>query len=528
MTTLVARLVGSVAAVMLLAGCMSAEDVLFADDGGTSSEPAGDTSRGLGDGPEGSGLDRFYEQEVEWTDCDDDRQCAEVWVPLDYADPDGQAVTVQAERQQAGSDADRQGSLFINPGGPGGSGIDMLDFFVFGDDVEAAYDIVGFDPRGVARSTPVHCIDDAEKDALNAADPTPDDPAEVATFRELFAGFRAGCAERSPEMVGHMSTVEVARDLDILRAVVDDDVLNFYGASYGTAIGATYAGLFPDLVGAMVLDGAVDLSDVGPASGSEGGRLDPRDSTGLQQAVGFDEALTAYLEDCVTSDDCPVGDDVDAGRERIIDLLDEADAAPLPTGTDRPLTEGLLFTGLVLPLYDEMSWSVLTQALDDALDGDGSTFLYLADTYAGRNDDGTYDDNSLDAQSAVNCLDSPSSATIPQIKASGPVYAKEAPVFGPAAQWWPYTCTDWPATAAEPPPDFSAPGAEPIVVIGTTGDPATPYHQAKAMAETLESGVLLTREGDGHTAYMSGNDCISDAVDTFLVDGTPPDDGTTC
>ena len=179
-------------------------------------------------------------------------------------------------------------------------------------------------------------------------------------------------------------------------------------------------------------------------------------------------------------------------------------------------------------MYDEASWPALTTGLDDALDGDGSTLLYLSDLYNGREEDGSYPENSMDAQAAVNCLDDPDDATLQQIEDSAELYATEAPVFGPVAQWWPYACSNWPVSPTEAAPDFAATGAPPIVVIGTTRDPATPYDQAVTMADLLDSGVLLTREGDGHTAYLSGNDCIHAAVDTFFVDGTPPSDGTTC
>lgn len=501
---------------MALAGCASAEDVLRADSEHRTSGPnqSDDSPRGLGPGPSGAGLDRFYDQDVTWTDCSGG-ECADIWVPVDYAKPNGRALTLQAKRKLAEDPGNRQGSLLINPGGPGGSGIDMLSFFGFGSEVTDNFDIVGFDPRGVARSTPVHCIDDAEKDTFNASDPSPDSPAEIKEYEATVEEFVEGCEQGSPALLPYMSTVEVARDLDVLRAVLGDKQLNFYGASYGTAIGATYAGLFPKNVGRMVLDGAVDPTDDGGVGG-------------LDQAKGFETALTAYLEDCVTDDDCPVGDDVDAGRQQIIDLMADIDADPLPTSSGRELTEGLAFTGLVLPLYDRTSWTLLTTALRGALDGDGSVFLYLADTYSGRQKDGSYGDNATDAQAAVNCLDSPSDDTIEEIEESGPKYAEAAPVFGPVAQWWPYLCSHWPVTSAAKKPDYSAPGAAPIVVVGTTRDPATPYDQAVRLADLLDSGVLLTRDGDGHTAYMSGNDCIRDAVDTYFVDGTPPPDDTTC
>ncbi len=294
-----------------------------------------------------------------------------------------------------------------------------------------------------------------------------------------------------------------------------DDKLTYFGASYGTYIGATYAALFPEKVGRLVLDGAVD-----PLA-------KPRQNA-INQAAGFDVALTAYLEDCVASGDCPLGDSVDGARDRLIQLFKDIDASPLPTSSGRELTEGLAFLGVIVPLYSRDSWSYLTTALEEAVDGNGDTLLFLADAYTERTPDGTYPNNSLEVQSAVNCLDHPENATLEEIESGGSDFTKKAPVFGQAAQWWPYACSNWPVKPTEPQPDYSAEGAAPILVVGTTRDPATPYEQSVRLAEELDSGVLLSRDGDGHTAYGAGNQCIDDAINTYLVEGTPPPDGKEC
>ena len=480
----------------------------------TTTAGPGDLPAGFGQGPAGSGLDRFYDQQVEWSQCESN-ECADIWVPLDYDEPDGMAITVKAERQPAGDEANKVGSLLINPGGPGGSGIDYLDFINLSPSVTDRYDVIGFDPRGVATSTPVECISDTELDQFVAADPTPDDNQEVQAFQDVWESYTDGCVENSGPLLEHVSTVEVARDMDVMRAVVGDDQLNYFGASYGTYVGSTYAGLFPENVGRMVLDGAVD-----PLSA-------PR-ANAINQAAGFDLALTAYLEDCVSQDDCPLGESVDAARQRLIELFDELDQQPLSTSSGRELTEGLAFYGVIVPLYDRANWSYLTTALQQALDGSGDTLLTLADAYTQRQADGSYPDNSLEVQSAVNCLDHPEDESLAKIKANGDDFTDKAPVFGQAAMWWPYACSNWPVEPTEDQPDFSAPGAEPIVVVGTTRDPATPYQQSVNLARELESGVLLTREGDGHTAYSAGNQCINDAIDTYLVTGEPPPDGKEC
>lgn len=486
----------------------------------TSSAPSTDSGdpgepTGFGPGPDGSGLDRFYDQEVDWQPCGEGETCADIWVPLDYADPDGTAITVKAKKKEAADSSARRGTLFINPGGPGGSGVDYVDFIPLGDSVASAYDVIGFDPRGVATSTPVDCLSDADLDAYVAADPSPDTPAEIREFEHLWQHYTDGCEERSGELLGHVSTVEVARDLDILRSVVGDKALNFFGASYGTYIGATYAGLFPDRVDRMVLDGAVDPE------------ADPLASQ-LKQTVGFEEALNAYLSSCVSGGDCPLGGTVNQARETVRGLLDDIDAQPLSTASGRELTQGLAFLGMILPLYDRATWDIETQALSAALQGQGDMLLALADAYTGRQADGTYKDNAMEVQSAVNCLDRPQDETVADIQASAGRFERKAPVFGSVGMWFPYACSNWPLEAAESAPDFSATGAPPIVVVGTTRDPATPYQQAVRLAETLDSGVLLSRDGDGHTAYGRGSACVDDAIDTYLVSGKPPADGTMC
>lgn len=436
-------------------------------------------------------------------------------MPLDYQHPDGQAITLELKRSPATNPAKRRGSLFINPGGPGGSGIDYLDYVNLDSSVTSVYDVVGFDPRGVGRSTPVDCVSNSGLDVYVASDPTPDNTAEVQSFQTLWTHFTQGCVQRSGPLLAHVSTIEVARDLDILRALVGDKRLNYFGASYGTYIGATYAALFPTHVDRMVLDGAID--PIASPHTSE-----------LNQAAGFEEALTSYLSYCVAQGECPLGNTVDTARQRLIDLFKQIDAHPLPTANGRQVTEGLAFLGVIVPLYSRDNWSYETQALREAVNGSGNTLLVLSDLYTDRQPDGSYKDNAMEVQSAVNCLDHPEHETVAQIEAGRQQFLKASPTFGAAAMWWPYACSNWPVRSSEPPPDYSAKGAPPILVVGTTRDPATPYQQAVNLANELSSGVLLSRNGDGHTAYSSGNACIDGAVDTYLVTGKPPPEHTMC
>jgi len=470
---------------------------------------------GFGQGPPGSGLARFYNQQVSWTDCGAGDTCASIWVPLDYADPNGDAITVKAKMQPASNSANKVGTLFINPGGPGGSGIDYLGYVGLDSSITDVYDVVGFDPRGVGQSTPVQCVSDHDLDVYAASDPSPDTPAEIARMEQLWTAFTQGCVARSGPLLAHVSTIEAARDMDILRAVVKDPTFNYYGASYGTYLGATYAALFPQRVNRMVLDGAVD-----PKASAH--------TSEVHQASGFQTALTAYLTDCVSTGNCPLGSTVAIAQQQVIKLFTSIDAHPLPTSDGRQLTEGLAFLGFIVPLYSRANWPYETQALGQALEGHGDTLLFLSDQYTDRDPSGHYSDNALEVQSAVNCLDHQEHESVADIEAGKGAFLKASPVFGPVAMWWPYGCSNWPVSPSLPVPDYSAPGAPPIVVVGTTRDPATPYQQSVRLSQELDSGVLLSRDGDGHTAYSSGNTCIDDAVDTYLVSGSPPKSGTMC
>ncbi|WP_370617362.1 alpha/beta hydrolase [Mumia sp. Pv 4-285] len=500
-----------VVALLGLSACGSAAD--SRDSGLTNGTPTSEPPPADDLDP---ALQAFYEQDVSWDKCGR-YECASAEVPLDYAAPDGERVTLQLRRLPAGDPGARVGSLFINPGGPGGSGVDYVASFTAsaGDDVLDAYDVVGFDPRGVGASTPLECADTAQLDAYVNTDPTPDDASEEQAYYDAAKTLGERCQSQSGDLASHVSTVEVAKDLDILRAVVGDSSLHYLGASYGTMIGATYAELFPKRAGRLVLDGAID-----PTIDAEG--------LNRGQAEGFQTALVAYLESCTKDADCPLGNDVDAAQQKLSDFLGDLDQNPLATSTSgRPLTEALGFYGIAVTLYVEEYWELLTRALRQAFDGNGTQLLFLADQYLSRDENG-YTDNSVVALNAVNCLDDPSTVTLDQARDSQAEFTEASPVFGRSFAWSPVTCTAWPIKPAEPAPEIDAAGAPPIVVVGTTRDPATPYRWAQAMAAQLDSGVLVSRDGDGHTGYSMGNECVDDAVDDFLVTGTPPKDGLEC
>ncbi|GAA4746400.1 alpha/beta hydrolase [Nocardioides endophyticus] len=464
-------------------------------------------------------LARFYSQTLSWDWCRGGRLCSTLEVPLDYRRPHGETIELAVLKVPAAEPGSRIGSLVVDPGGPGAPATDYADSAatpgaVFRAPVLDAYDVVGMDPRGTGASAPVDCLSDDELDAYIAQDPDPDTAAEVDTFTGFVDEIGRGCAELSGDLAAHVTTVEAARDMDVLRSTLGESTLTYYGASYGTELGATYADLFPDRVGRLVLDGAVDVA------------LSSREQT-LQQAAGFETALRAYVQDCVDDGDCVLGDSLEAGLARVKQLLDDTDAEPLPTSGDRDLAVGNAFYGIVLPLYSADYWPALTAGLKQALGGDGTLLLRFSDLYASRGDDG-YPDNSSEAFYAISCLDDPWSIPASEVPANLGDFEEASPTFGDVFAWGLTSCGGIQAESSEPTRDITAAGAAPIVVIGTTRDPATPYAWAQSLADQLESGVLISRDGDGHTGYTEGSDCVDEAVDGFFLDGTVPEDGLSC
>lgn len=452
-------------------------------------------------------LKPFYAQTLHWSDCDGGK-CARVTVPVDYANPGGETMSIAVKVVPSIGPGGR--SLFINPGGPGASGVDFANYLAtkISPEVRKRYDLVNVDPRGVGKSTPVDCMSDAEFTAWAAGDPDPDTPDEIKEMRAANRAFGEGCKKRSGAVAAHISTEEVARDFDILRSLFGREKLDWFGFSYGTQIGATYATLFPHRVGRMVLDGAVDPS------------LNAIDSS-LAQAEGFQRALVAYVRDCTKGLWCPLGRNSRKALDRIAALMQRMDQHPLPTDDrNRKLTEGLAFYGIAKPLYSEATWSTLTQAFDAAFQGDGGVLLRLADGY--------FRDANGEAFHAVSCLDQRDRPTLAEVEAVEDQFAKASPVFGRALAWGALGCSDWPIKAAHPQVDVDSTTKAPILIVGATGDPATPYESAKALAKQLRSSVLLTRVGDGHTSYAGGDACIDDAVDAYLISGKVPAKGTVC
>lgn len=465
-------------------------------------------------------LQPFYGQVLNWSPCESRMQCATAVAPLDWSDPGGDRIELALVRQPATS-SNRLGSLLVNPGGPGGSGYDFVaDSVDYATDerLQAAYDIVGFDPRGVGRSTPVTCYQDpAELDAylydIYPGDPGSDEWLAAATAAST--AFGARCLELTGPLLGTVDTPSAARDLDMLRAALGDETLNYLGYSYGTLLGAEYAELFPDKTGRLALDGAVD-----PAAGKfEGTRM---------QAIGFEGALAAFLADCASVDDCPFAGDLDDSTATIRALLDSLDASPL-AGTDgRELDSGTMFTAIILPLYNQGTWANLRDLFTTVFEGDATYAFELADSYNNRASDGTYLTNAKEAFISINCLDAAGDVSVEQMRAEAEELAAVAPVFGPQMSWGGTGCANWPEPPTRERGPIVAAGSTDILVIGTTNDPATPYEWAVSLAGTLENGHLVTYDGEGHTAYNKSNACVNDAVDAFLVDGTVPASDPRC
>ena len=483
-------------------------------------EDADPTSSAPRTPPVGSeALAEYYEQSLRWSRCAGG-QCADLTVPLSYEKPDGETITIKVLRVPATRKNSRLGSLVVNPGGPGGSGVDYAQAadVIVGKSVRQRYDVVGFDPRGVGRSAPINCVDDRQLDAFLGSDPTPDTDAEVTSFAASAREFANACKANAGPLLGHVSTVDAAKDMDILRAALGDDRLNYLGKSYGTYLGATYADLFPTLVGQFVLDGVV-APDLTSAEVNQG------------QAAGFELATRAWAQDCVDEGDCPLGRTVDQVMEGMRSFLKRLDERPIPSGDARApqLTEGWGSLGIAAAMYDQGSWGILTDALRAAVkENDGRDLMALANTYADRTDGGRYTGNIMEVIYAVNCLDKPDTPDVAVYEKQADQFTSSAPTWGPFLAWSGMVCGYWPIKTGNQPEKITAEGSGPIVVVGTTRDPATPYQWSARLDQQLANGVLITFDGDGHTAYTRSNECVDNAIDAYYVKKTVPRDGLKC
>lgn len=460
---------------------------------------------GLVAGLVGDGLAPYAKQSVKWTTCGDDR-CAKVVVPLDYANPGQTGVTI-ALRMKPATASPHLGALFVNPGGPGGSGQSLVDYF--DTDGLEQYDIVGWDPRGTGESTPVRCLSDAQADAFLALDASPDDEEEREALIRANYDFGKACWERNGDYLNHIGTVDTVRDLDLLRQLLGAPKLNYLGYSYGTDIGAVYAELFGGNTGHLVLDAAVNITD----------------DDSIIQAQGFDLALGDFATWCAKQG-CGLGDSKDAVLSAITDFLDGLDSTPLEVG-DRELTQTLAATGIADALYSGTdAWEALAAIIQRAQSGDGKYLLAAADSLNGRDAKGHYGALFF-AFPAISCLDGKDEGVLAADKqwtedsAKAPIFGK---YFGPA-----YNCALWPTRPSQRlqlhPTGASA---QPLLVVGATGDPATPYQFAQWMAKQLKSATLVTYEGEGHGGYGGKSQCLDSIVVKYLVKGVVPTGDVRC
>lgn len=504
---IIALLAGLAAASVALSGCLYTQIPV--------EKPAATRTADTTDVP--TDLVAFYSQKLDWSTCGAGLDCTTVKAPLDWENPGDGDISLAVVRHRATGAS--QGSLLINPGGPGGSGYDFvhdsLDYAV-GAALIKDFDVIGFDPRGVGRSTAVKCLDAKAMDEFNygAISETRNTPAWEDAVKAQDKAFADACKANSNGILPFITTVDSARDMDLIRGVLGDQTLNYLGYSYGTFLGATYAKLYPQRAQRLVLDAAMDPTV-------------PSLQVGTAQAIGFESSLRAYMKSCLADSGCPFNGTVDEALSDVRALLATVSRTPLKNADGRVLTVDSMMTGMIAALYSQDSWTYLTRGFKSALQGDASVMMALADSYNGRASDGTYSDNTTEAFQAYNCMDYPLDDSKAAQDAAIKVLEAQAPTFAP---YWqaPDLCEEWPYPPTGTREAITASGSGPIVVVGTTNDPATPYAWAESLAKQLENGTLITRVGEGHTGYNKGNTCVDDAVEAFLTKGTVPKDGLRC
>lgn len=453
---------------------------------------------------------------IAWTDCGGGFQCGTVQVPLDYSHPTGGTIDIALNRKPATIPAQRIGSLLINPGGPGASGIDWVaasaPAFAI---LNRKFDLVGFDPRGVGRSAPVRCLDGPHMDAFVALDGVLDDPQEKAAAIQADKEFAAGCASLSGSVLPFVDTASAARDMDMIRAALGDDKLTYLGFSYGTYLGEWYAHLFPTHIRALALDAVLDPSL-------------SADDLNISQAASFEQNLRAFLANCnahkTVAPKCAFAQEGDPAS-KLDALMQRLDTTPMPVG-NRALTRALAQTAVAQELYDQSTWPDLDLGLTQADKGNASVLMDFADSYLKRHPNGTYD-NEIEANYAVNCLDHPALTDISAYDKLGSEYAKASPFFGPSFQYSNLPCAYWPAKPTGHAGPLTADGAPPILLVGGTNDPATPYAWAVAAHQQIAGSILLTRNGNGHGSY-GVSICATIAEINYLLNLLIPADGTVC
>ena len=529
--------VAAATAAAMLAGCAAAPlPTPSAPDSGEVSTPLSD------DAP--AGFEAYYEQSIAWETCSagditpplspkpkdiKNYQCGTFTAPMNWDDPASEPIEMGIARyvgapELRDEDGKLRPPLFYNLGGPGGGAVDSLSAVVTGiltPQIAKSFTVVALDPRGVGTSTPIWCMTDAERDEDNALDTDLSGLSSqevVDWYDEEMSSIGGQCLERNGEILGFVDSDSAARDFDLARALLGVETIDYLGFSYGTLLGATYADLFPTRVGRFVLDGVLDPN------------LNINEVSAMQTA-GMEASLYHWMEACVAGGECPLGDSVDAAKQRLTEFFDEVAEDPLPTADpERPLTLGLARTAIIGSLYSTASYPLLDQAMGQALGSDdGSALLFLADYFNDRGLDGVYTANSADAFLAINALDYEPVGTLEEWEAAADQIAKENPILGGDFGFASAGLGAWPVPSRATRRPLTAAGAPDILLIGTTNDPATPYQMALNLHDEMPNSVLLTVEGWDHTAYNSqAGACVVGAVDRFLLNGELPPEGSVC
>ncbi|WP_255461220.1 alpha/beta hydrolase [Glaciihabitans sp. INWT7] len=461
----------------------------------------------------------YYHQVLDWKSCGKSQQCATATAPMDWDHP-SKSTDISLALTRASATGTRLGSLFVNPGGPGASGYDLvhddLDYAA-SKTLQQSYDVIGWDPRGVGRSTPVTCYDDKKLDQFiyGVAKNPVNSPAWVTEVTDQAKDFGASCLKNTGPALQFVDTQSTVHDLDMLRAAVGDTKLNYLGYSYGSDIGMYYIDRFAKKVGHVVLDGSTDST------------LSIFDIS-LTQSTGFEEALKAYLADCPSTKNCPFPGSVDDSLAKISALYDRLTTTPIDAPDGRVLDQNLLDTAINSALYDKSSWPYLSDMFSEIRKGTTDTAFLLADSYNGRNPDGSYKDNSLEAFIAIGCLDYPTETDPAVLASESAQLVQAAPTLTRPSVIGDVTCENWPFHNRTPPPVVTGAGAAPVLILSSTGDPATPYQWGVALSKQLQSAHLVTRTGEGHTAYNRGIPCIDNTVDRYFVSGTVPGKDPLC
>lgn len=458
-------------------------------------------------------LSQFYDQELTWEDCASGMQCTDVTVPVDYDDPEGETLEIAVVADSADPDLEW---VLTNPGGPGESGVDMVSDRLSGtltEDVREQVNVVGFDPRGVHRSSGVECMTDEEMDQHREQNDELEGDAGAAfsAAQQQAATIGEQCADRTGDLLAHVDTFSAARDMDIIRGALGQDELHYMGFSYGTKLGMAYAEQFPQKVGRFALDAMMDVTN------------DAHDLT-VAQGIGFEDALESFADWCVEDEECTAGSTSEEVIDTVQQMFADVDASPVTVEPgSRTVNISMLVQGFIAPMYSPEGWPLLAEGLQMALeDDDYYAFLYWADQQAGRTASGEYDWMSTWAFRSVMCLDYEMASEQEEIEAELDELTEQAPTFGPYLGHSGVLCSEWPH---EPVSDSWEPGSiagedlPEMLMIGTTGDPATPVQWAEAMHDAVPASSLLIYEGEGHVAYRPGNDCVTDIVDAWLLDG---------